>query len=294
MRRGNSWAVLAILVLASCATSTPFRDMVGYVPPTSLPSQPKRTMVQDQPSHVWGNLIAFLEDSDFEIDHIDSDKQLIIARYSGNPELYVDCGSIVIDDNGELGQIPGAVEDVSLNSKLDDSPVVLNRVLSLESRIIIRLQEQSLGTVVSTDTTYVVTKTVDIEQSPETTTEGSHEVISFSAGKRAEFTKGTVCQPNGDLDVAILQDLPHVIGSNEIARADLPVDQFEEGDIRLSDQSIGEDADNRIDGEQLASEVFDDSQLDAAILPKGRTAPPLENDWTYNSPDLQDADRSLE
>lgn len=294
MRRGKSWAVLAILALAGCATSTPFRDMVGYVPPTSLPSQPKRTMVQDQPSRVWSNLIAFLEASDFDIDHTDSDKKLIIARYSGNPALYIDCGSIVTHENGGLGQIPGAIEDVALNVELDDNPVVLNRALSLESRIIIRLQEQSLGTVVSTDTTYVVTKTVEVEHSPESMVEGSHEVISFSAGKRAEFTKGTVCQPNGKLDVAILQNLPHVIGSNEIARADLPVDQFEEGDVRLSDHPIGNGIDGQIGPEQLAGEWVDDGQLDAAILPKGQIAPHLKNDWTYTNPDFQDAERSWE
>jgi hypothetical protein len=268
MRRGNSLAVLAILVLVSCATKTPFREMVGYVPPTSLPSQPKRTMVQDPPNRVWNHLIAFLQSSDFEIDHADGEKRLIVARYSGSPERYVDCGSIVIHENGALSEIPGAVEEVTLNARQGDVPVLLKRGVSLESRIIIRLQEQNLGTVVSTDTTYVVTKTVDMEPSPAATTEVSHEVISFSAGKRAEFTKGTACQPNGALDVAILQNLPHVIGSNEIARADLPVDQVGDEDVGLADQSKGEDAGYWIDPDQVTAGRLEDQQLDAAILPK--------------------------
>ncbi|MGI9492256.1 MAG: hypothetical protein ACR2QF_07665 [Geminicoccaceae bacterium] len=271
--------------MTGCATSTPFREWVGYVPPTSLPSQPKRTMVQDSPSSVWNHLIAFLQNSDFEIDHADGEKGLIVARYHGSPERYVDCGSIVIHENGALREIPGAVEEVVLNVKQNDLPVLLKRGVSLESRIIIRLQEQNLGTVVSTDTTYTVTKTVDMEPWPQAMAEESHEVISFSAGKRAEFTKGTACQPNGALDVAVLQNLPHVIGSSEVARADLPIDQFGDEDLRLFDQSVGDDVEHLIDPDQWAAGRFDDQQLDAAVLPKGRVADNVESGWTYADPD---------
>ncbi len=224
MRRGKSWAVIAMLVLASCGPTKPFLDMVGYVPPTSLPAQPKRTIVQDRLDQVWYNLIAFLQQSDFDVDHTDRNKKLIVARYSGNPEPYVDCGSIVTHENGMLGQIAGSVEDVSLRYRIDDQPVVFKRTLNLDSRIIIRLQEQPLGTIVSTDTTYVVTKIIDTGSSSGNTREENRETVSFSAGKRAEFSKGTACQPNGSLDLAILQRLPKVIASGEITRAALPVD----------------------------------------------------------------------
>ena len=272
MRRGNLLAVLAILILVGCATKTPFREMVGYVPPTSLPSQPKRTMVQDPPHRVWNRLIAFLQTSDFEIDHADGDQRLIVARYSGSPERYVDCGSIVIHENGALSEIPGAAEEITLNARLDDQPVVLKRGVSLESRIIIRLEEQNLGTVVSTDTTYVVTKTVDMKPLPGVKTETSHEVISFSAGKRAEFAKGTACQPNGALDVAVLRTLPHVVGSNEIARADLPVDRVGEEEVGSTDQSKGKDTGYWIDPDRVIAGRSEDEQLDAAILPKNPIA----------------------
>lgn len=216
-------SITLVLALASCGTLDASRDMVGYVPPTSLPAQPRRTVVQDDFSQVWAGLASYLQESAFDIDHQDFDKKLIVARYSGNPEPYVDCGSIVVHENGTLRQIAAAIESISLNHEMNNQHVLLNRLLNLDSRIIIRLEERQLGTVVSTDTTYVVTKIVDIETRSGSEAEGSRETVSFNAGERASFGRGTACQPNGSLDLAILQGLSNVVGSTEITRAALPV-----------------------------------------------------------------------
>ena len=238
MRLGKSWAVWAMLFMAGCAPSKPMKDMVGYVPPTSLPAPPKKTLVADPKAEVWAELVGFLENSEFTIDHIDEEKSLLVARYSGNPEPYVDCGSIVTHQGGTLGQIAGSSPSVALNYELEQQPVILNRTLNLDSRIIIRLIEQARGTVIQTDTTYVVTKTVDVEQSSGAIQEGSRETVSFEAGGRGEFSKGTACQPNGSLDLAVLQSLPNIIGSDEIDRADLPNDEERAtADSRTADDS---------------------------------------------------------
>ena len=227
MRHGSSWAVLAVLLIAGCSSSKPLKDMVGYVPPTSFPAQPKRTLVADRPELVWSQLVNFLEASAFEIDHIDADKSLLVARYSGDPGPYIDCGSIVTHEDGTLGQIAGSADIVKLNYEIEEQPVVLNRSLNLDSRIIIRLAGQSQGTVIKTDTTYVVTKTVDVQDSTGAISEGSRETVSFEAGGRGEFSKGTACQPNGSLDLAVLQSLPNIVGSDEIDRAELQGDSIE-------------------------------------------------------------------
>ena len=294
IRRGDLIAILAMLVLASCTTSTqPFRDMVGYVPPTSLPAQPRRTVVEGDLVHVWNHLLGFLYQSDFEIDHQDSSKRLIVARYSGNPEPFIDCGSIVTEESGALGEVPGAIRQVSLNHDLDGQPVILDRSLNLDGRIIIRLQERSFGTVITTDTTYVVTKTVSIAASSGATVEGSRETVNFSAGKRAEFGKGTACQPTGSLDFAVLQGLPNVVGSKEIARADLAVDTPD--DIQLDDQVIVQRAKN--DRDDLISDLdqsraeISDSGLRLEDGGDRLTAPAQpEKDWIYVEPNLTDAE----
>lgn len=226
MRHGNVPAVLAVLLLVGCSPSKPMKDMVGYVPPTSFPAQPKRTLVADKPGLVWSQLVNFLEASAFEIDHIDEGKNLLVARYSGDPGPYIDCGSIVTHQNGTLGQIAGSISTVALNYELEETPVILNRSLNLDSRIIIRLVGKTQGTVIETDATYVVTKTIDVADPSGAIREGNRETVSFEAGGRGEFSKGTACQPNGSLDLAILQSLPNIIGSDEIDRAALQSDDI--------------------------------------------------------------------
>lgn len=224
MRHGKIRAVWAMLIVAGCTSSKPMRDMVGYVPPTSLPAQPKRTLVADKQDLVWNQLVDFLETSAFEIDHIDEEKNLLIARYSGDPEPYIDCGSIVTHQSGALGQIAGSSSTIALNYEIDEKPVILNRTLNLDSRIIIRLADQPRGTVIKTDTTYVVTKTIDVADPSGAVKEGNRETVSFEAGGRGEFSKGTACQPNGSLDLAVLQSLPNIVGSDDIDRAELSDD----------------------------------------------------------------------
>ena len=215
MRHGKLWAVLAVLLVTSCSPSKQLKDMVGYVPPTSFPAQPKRSLVADRPERVWTQLVRFLEGSAFEIEHVDERKNLLIARYSGDPRPYVDCGSIVTHENGALAQIAGSSPAVALNYELEEKPVVLNRSLNLDSRIIIRLVGQPQGTVVKTDTTYVVTKTIDVATPSGEVREGSRETVSFEAGGRGEFSKGTACQPNGSLDLAVLQSLPNIVAQTK-------------------------------------------------------------------------------
>ncbi|MEZ5930806.1 MAG: hypothetical protein R3F54_02430 [Alphaproteobacteria bacterium] len=289
MRHGKLLAVLVVLAIAGCSSSAPLKDMVGYVPPTSLPAQPKRTLVADSEDQVWTRLVDFLQSSAFEIDHIDPGKRLLVARYSGDPEPFIDCGSIVTHQGGALGQIAGSASSIALSYEIDNEPVVLNRLLNLDSRIIVRLARQPQGTVIKTDTTYVVTKTVDVTDLSGAVREGSRETVSFEAGNRGEFSKGTACQPNGSLDLAVLQSLPNIVGSDEIDRAELTED--DEGTITPSPwkgevvaalpqvEQTTSSADRREPAREPADSAAGDiGDVDAATIP----SPPsrdTDDDW---------------
>ncbi len=284
MRHGKLWAVLVALLVAGCSSSQPLKDMVGYVPPTSFPAQPKRTLVADSPEQVWSQLVNFLEASAFEIDHIDESKKLLVARYSGDPAPYIDCGSIVTHTNGTLGQVAGSTNAVQLNYELEEQPVVLNRSLNLDSRIIVRLSDQPQGTVIKTDTTYVVTKTVDVADPSGVIREGSRETVSFEAGGRGEFSKGTACQPNGSLDLAVLQSLPNIVGSDEIDRAELQSDGIDvNGGRPPNDQTVAalpEQTRTNVVPTPEDKAVSDTEGVDAAKVPSpepDRT----EGDWVF-------------
>lgn len=285
-RRGKLPAILAALAVTGCASSAPLEDMVGYVPPTSLPAQPKRTLVAEKRELVWAQLVDLLATSAFEVDLADEDKGLLVARYSGDPEPFIDCGSIVTHQNGTLGQIAGSAPTVELNYELENDPVILNRTLNLDSRIIIRVAEQSQGTVIKTDTTYVVTKIIDVVDQSGAVREGNRETVSFEAGDRGEFSKGTACQPNGSLDLAVVQSLPKIVGTDEIDRAQLPDDdifpigdEIQDGDV-VADLQLPDDVGGKVEtvvdpiDETLQSELEVDDvaeraadNLDAAAIP---------------------------
>lgn len=299
MRHGKVWAVLAVFALAGCASSGPLEDMVGYVPPTSLPAQPKRTLVAEERGRVWDQLVDVLEESAFEIDHIDEAQSLLVARYSGDPEPYIDCGSIVTHQNGTLGQIAGSATAVELNYELERKPVILNRALNLDSRIIIRLSDQgSGGTVIQTDITYVVTKTVDVADPSGETKEGNRETVSFEAGNRGEFSKGTTCQPNGSLDLAVLQSLPNIVGSDEIDRAALSDFETETADIESLDENeivpltetheLASPELASVDNDEPEAALRDVEQLNAAALPEASSSEPTY-DWVLPEQGLPSA-----
>ena len=286
MRHGKYWAGMAVLALFGCTPSKPLKDMVGYVPPTSLPAPAKRTLVRDGVETTWDNLIDVLERSSFEIEQVDKAKNLLVARYSGDPEPYVDCGSIVTYQEGALSQITGSTKSTSLNYELEDKPVVLNRTLNLDSRIIMTLADQSPNTVVETKATYVVTKTVDIVDSAGGVTKGNRETISFNAGGRGEFNKGTACQPNGFLDIALLESIPNIIDTDDIELALAPNDDAAPSPV-IEPTSPGTDvasetatatATIKKDGQIALSVELD--QPDAAALPSA-SAVELEEDGPY-------------
>ena len=271
MRQGRLPAILTVLLMTGCSSPAPLKDMVGYVPPTSLPAEPKRTLVAEDKGLVWSQLVGLLESSAFEVDLIDESKSLIVARFSGNPEPFIDCGSIVTHQNGTLGQIAGSVPLVELNYALEEEPVVLNRTLNLDSRIIIRLTDQQQGTVIRTDTTYVVTKIVDVVDEAGNVRDGSRETISFEAGNRGEFSKGTACQPNGSLDLAVLKSLPKIVGSDDLDRAALQDIDLSQTEIERQDSDTALIAPDNKDQEKAAEAA--DEIGDSFDVPE----PPPEN-----------------
>ena len=74
--------------------------------------------------------------------------------------------------------------------------------------MVVSLQPEGRNTVVSTDTTYVLTKTVDAALPDGDDLGHVRETISFRTGESGTFSKGTQCQPNGRFERAVLDSLP--------------------------------------------------------------------------------------
>ena len=208
MRRRLVGLILIALGLGACATSAERPPEIRYLAPSGLPPAPPSSLVQLEPELVVGNLVDQLQQSSFTVTHLDEQAGHVVVVYSGDPEPYVDCGWIVAYEAGQLKRIPAASATATLDRAVAQDTLELNRELRLDGRMIVELEPEGPNTVVSTDTTYVLTKTVDAARPNGGGRGYSRETISFKAGESAKFNKGTLCQPNGRFERAVLDSLP--------------------------------------------------------------------------------------
>lgn len=222
MNRAVPLGAMAALLLAGCAATPPAREMVGYVPPSSQPAQRTEKVVRGDADTVWASLRDVLSQQPYTIEHADRAERVIVARFRGDPEQYLDCGSIVTNDGEALAQLSGALPQVALDYKLAKRQVLLKRSLQLDGRVVVSLEPQGADTVVKADTTYVATKVVDFEDRQGQLRRGSRETVTFNSGSRGAFDKGTICQSKGVFEAALLDGVPSDFGGPTIAQADLP------------------------------------------------------------------------
>jgi hypothetical protein len=214
------WICLGWLAaaLAACARQ-PSPPEIGYVPPSAPPGMPRSALVRQPDFLVWGNVVDRLQqDERLSIEELDEEAQEFVVTYRGDPEPYVDCGWLVLyDDDEPLKQIRASNEETQLVGRLEGRRAELVRHLDLSARMRVRLRPDAEGSIVSTNATYVVTKTLRSEAPGEDQRVRHAERIVFESGTSAAFEKGgTVCQPTGALERRVLDALPRttVVGSS--------------------------------------------------------------------------------
>lgn len=200
-------SILAAGFLCACASNTTAPD-VEYLPPNSPPANVSRSIV-GQPSYlVWNQVLDHLQQSPLQLTHVDEQAGILVARYSGDPQPYVDCGWIVTHRPGRLNRIAASTMTTEFDRVVGERAIVLERTLRLDGRLVVRMLPQGDSTAVTADTTYVVSKVIDADGRGRNV-----DVVSFGTGGRGEFRKGTVCQPTGEFELAALAALPVVAGT---------------------------------------------------------------------------------
>lgn len=205
-RHGAAGLALIALGLGACATPPPAPPpQVGYLAPSGLAPGARTAVIQRPPDLLLGDIVDRLQQSSFTITDVDEGAGLVVVRYRGDPEPYVDCGWIVTYDPAGLERVPAASAAASFDRVIEKKRSQLSRQLQLDGRMVVSLRPRGAGTVVSTATTYVLTKTVDASGP---TGGKAREVISFETGESGTFAKGTRCQPNGQFERVVLDSLP--------------------------------------------------------------------------------------
>lgn len=213
------WICLGWLAaaLAACARQ-PAPPEIGYLPPSAPPGMPRSALVRQPDFLVWGNVVDRLQQEEgLNLEELDEEAQEIVVAYHGDPEPYVDCGWLVLyDDDEPLEQIRASSEETRLVGRLEGRRTDLVRHLDLDARMRVRLRPDVEGSIVSTDASYTVTKTLRSQAPGEDQRVRHEEIVVFESGTSAAFEKGgTVCQPTGALERQVLDALPRttVIGS---------------------------------------------------------------------------------
>ena len=202
-------ALISLLTgaLSACSVTTSAPPRLGYAPPSEQPAEPGPAYVGQGADLIWNQLLDRLIQSSLQVDLADPERGIVVASYSGDPEPYVSCGSILVDRGGELEEVPASGQ-ASFRRMVQGRGLDVTRGMNLDARLVVEVKPDGGGAGVETTSNYVLTKTIVAEDRAGRARGRAHEVVSFSAGGRGEFSKGTVCQPNGALERIVLGVLP--------------------------------------------------------------------------------------
>jgi hypothetical protein len=239
--------------LGACAISTATPPRLSYAPPSEPPTKPGSASVGQPAGLIWNQVLDRLIQSPLQIDLADPERGIIVARYSGDPEPYVTCGWILLERGGEVEQVP-ASGDVSFDRVMQRRGLEVNRDMRLDARLVVEVDPTGDEAAVDTTANYVLTKTVVAADRSGRQRGSTRDVVSFSAGGRGAFSKGTVCQATGALERTVLDILPRMarVQTAEIGESDGAMDAAEIGEPQpaMPTAEIGQpdDAMNAADG----------------------------------------------
>jgi hypothetical protein len=210
MKLQNLLIVTLLLIVGACA------GKVEYTPPKLGTAKQEPVVVAGSRDQVWQKLINNLSQNFFVINNMDKASGFINVSYSGDPEKFIDCGTIysfVKNVSGERtylfsGSVPFKQYEIMEKGQL----YAVSRKMNLEGRINVLLESQSSNqTRVSTKARYIVTKNTSIQQigGPSANFE---QVLNFDSGNSAAFPpsgngSSASCVATGQLEHEIISGL---------------------------------------------------------------------------------------
>lgn len=200
-------AVVTLLLAGLVGCAAPERPELDYLPPSGQPPGARSAFVRQQPWLVWGNILDHLQQQGARVSGLDEPAGELVVTYSGDPERYVDCGWIVTYEGDEFDRVPAARSDASFLRRREGEVVTLERDMRLDARMNVDIEPSGEDAIVRTDSTYVLTKTVESTEAEQPL---HTETISFGTGGSGAFSSGTTCQPTGELERMVFEALPTV------------------------------------------------------------------------------------
>lgn len=199
--------IAASAVLAGCATTTTYQRGEKNTTINHVDIAKPR-------AEVWKAAVPALARQFFVINNMDQSSGLINLSYSGDPERYVDCGTVSVTYPGRQPvNFPGARADQSYDAiNPGIGPYTVHRRMQLEGRVNLIFEETAPNTTrVTANTRYILNREVNAVRSSGSPAGNLRHTISFNTNQSASFPAapsapdGVECNPTGQMEREILQ-----------------------------------------------------------------------------------------
>lgn len=206
-------AALAVVAVATVLSGGPAavaaeRNSFAYQPPDERPKGPRTRYVEAMPDRALEQIAAHLRREGFTVEPIPKGQRLLVARFSGDPRDFVDCGVVrmLVDEQPEepAKQYSANRPETRTYRERRGRRVGLLREMQLDARLAVRAEARGKGARVTTDSIYVLTKMMSrLHKGGDAGPVVDREVASFKSSETGRFKKGTSCVATGRLE-----DLP--------------------------------------------------------------------------------------
>lgn len=208
--------VFAVPLLLASTLSGCVTGKIDYIKPSPVAKQTFNSVVLGRPvDEAWKSSVAKLSTQYFVINNMDRSSGLINLSYSGDPEQFVDCGTITSDVSNARGprsyRFPASRAKQQYEFAEGGNLFVNDRTMNMEGRINLLLQAETETTTKATvNARYVLTKTIHTRQYGGG--QGNFtDSAAFNTGQTGVFSPGSAtevtCVPTGKLEDDILSAL---------------------------------------------------------------------------------------
>lgn len=200
--------IAAALGLTGCAAGS-----LSYAPPGDYGQINNEKTINRPFDSVWASSIPALSKDFFVINNIDKDSGLINLSYSGDPQKYLDCGTVESEVSNAQGKRNYRFDGTSPYQVYEilsrDMIFRITRRMSLDGRI--NLIFEPIGedqTKATANIRYAVTKKVSATPITGGYPSSFEDTVTFNTGSGASFPskddEGTHCVSTGKLERDIL------------------------------------------------------------------------------------------
>jgi hypothetical protein len=210
---GACWLVSlcwALLVAAAPPAAGAGRESFAYEPPKRAPRGGRTRYVDERPDIVFSELEAFLQERGLSLETVDPEAGLLVARYSGDPRLYLDCGKVqaLIDDKPMNPPRAYSANKAEIRSArtVRGKRYGLLRQMRLDARLVVQVEPRGKGSRLFSDAVYVTSQQLHRLRRGGVPDElVRREVVGFNSAETGRLAKGTTCVSNGKLEDLPLQ-----------------------------------------------------------------------------------------